>query len=199
MKATEVMVGDWVLDGKKPAQITGIMCDDIFETTLSPSVGGECITPIPLTHEILEKNGFVEFTSDNWQIVIDNIMIELRAPEHNMAIWLDWDEHDTGTYASYMFPRPDCVHELQHALRFCEIDKEIELNEEITKKLKEALDAFMVNPKKGNAMLDQIHNEQNKRCCKNCKNFVPFNQACMMRGYDMYRCINHDFKDFEAK
>lgn len=47
MKATELMDGDWVLDWKKPAQITGIMCDDLFETTLSPSVSGEYISPIP--------------------------------------------------------------------------------------------------------------------------------------------------------
>ena len=33
--------------------------------------------------------------------------------------------------------------------------KEIKLNKETTKKLKEALDMFMVNPKKGNAMLDK--------------------------------------------
>lgn len=85
------------------------------------------IVPIPLTAEILEKNGFVQFMPHNWQIVIDNIMIELREPQHNMAIWLDWDEHDTGTYASYILPGPNCVHQLQHALRLCGIEKDIEL------------------------------------------------------------------------
>ena len=83
-------------------------------------------TPIPLTEEILEKNGFVEFMPHNWQIVIDNIMIEIREPERNMAIWLDW-EHYRDVYASYIFPGPNCVHELQHALRLCNIEKEIEL------------------------------------------------------------------------
>lgn len=64
--------------------------------------------------------------------------------------------------------------------------KEIKLNKETTKKLKEALDMFMVNPKKGNAMLDKIHEEQQhddaekfycefrghevtyRKTCKNC-------------------------------
>lgn len=62
--------------------------------------------------------------------------------------------------------------------------KKIKLNEETTKKFKEALDVFMVNPKKGNAMLDQIHDEQQRdekfycefrdcdvtyrKICKNC-------------------------------
>lgn len=138
MKANELMIGDWVhywilninakvndvmstgrlgirfIDPKgKEGYIHGVIC--------------ETVKPIPLAAEILEKNGFVEFMPNNWQIVIDNIMIELRAPEPNMAIWLDWVEHDTGTYASYMFPRPNYVHELQHALRLCGIEKEIEL------------------------------------------------------------------------
>ena len=125
MKVNELMIDDWVLH-----PVSG-MPDKVVSITSDVELDDGCfyrdVDPIPLTPEILEKNGFVEFTSDNWQIVIDNIMIELRAPEHNMAIWLDWNEHDTGTYASYMFPRPDCVHELQHALRLCNIEKEIKL------------------------------------------------------------------------
>ena len=64
--------------------------------------------------------------------------------------------------------------------------KKIKLNEEITKKFKEALDVFMVNPKKGNEMLDKIHEKQlhdnaekfycgfrdcevtHRKTCKNC-------------------------------
>ena len=38
--------------------------------------------------------------------------------------------------------------------------KQIKLNKETSKKFKEALDVFMVNPKKGNEMLDKIHEEQ---------------------------------------
>ena len=116
MKATELMVGDWVLDGKKPAQITGIMCDDLFETTLSPSVGGECITPIPLTDEIMEENfpiyekGYtVGWWTDEFgnagpfwfELTANGVQIEIKSIKY--------------------------VHELQHALRLCGINKEIEL------------------------------------------------------------------------
>lgn len=38
--------------------------------------------------------------------------------------------------------------------------KKIKLDKETTKKFKEALDVFMVNQKKGNEMLDKIHEEQ---------------------------------------
>lgn len=41
--------------------------------------------------------------------------------------------------------------------------KRIKLNEETSKKFKEALEEFMVNPKKGNAMLDKIYDEQQQQ------------------------------------
>lgn len=120
MKATELMVGDWVLDGKKPAQITGIMCDDLFETTLSPSVGGECITPIPLTHEILKKNGF-RLQSDRSELgTLDTY----------------WFGSELGGFRIHRLNNGDYqfglakirnVHELQHAMRLCGIEKEVVL------------------------------------------------------------------------
>lgn len=120
MKATELMVGDWVLDGKKPAQITGIMCDDLFETTLSPSVGGECITPIPLTHEILKMNGF-RLQSDNTELFkLDTYWLGCELGTfriHNLN--KDWWQFGLAKIRN--------VHELQHAMRLCGIEKEVEL------------------------------------------------------------------------
>lgn len=133
MKTNELMLNDWVYYGGKeqmPCRVRTIIGNSIkFDNGTPQDWMSEVknFTPIPLTAEILKKNGFVEFMPHNWQIVIDNIMIELREPQHNMAIWLDWTEHDTGTYASYILPSPNCVHELQHALRLCNIEKEIEL------------------------------------------------------------------------
>lgn len=136
MKPNELQIGDFVLYNDNICIVDEIRVDNTVVLTAlntdATSIDGDQVSvdeimPIPLTAEILEKNGFVEFMPHNWQIVIDNIMIELRESEHNMAIWLDWEEHDTGTYASYMLPGPNCVHELQHALRLCNIDKEIEL------------------------------------------------------------------------
>lgn len=113
MKATELMDGDWVLDWKKPAQITGIMCDDLFETTLSPSVSGEYISPIPLTEEILEKNGFKECTNGDW--TNDNVDFILHRRKD--GIFRIQNTNMTLPYVS----------SFQHALRLCEIDKEVEL------------------------------------------------------------------------
>ena len=136
MDAKDLMVGDWVkFDGDicsvDEVRLDGTVVLTSMNTDLTSVDGSQVedkeIEPIPLTAKILEKNGFIEFIPHNWQNVIDNIMIELREPEHNMAIWLDWVEHNTGTYASYILPGPNCVHELQHALRLCDINKEIEI------------------------------------------------------------------------
>lgn len=118
MKATELMVCDWVLDGKKPAQITGIMCDDLFETTLSPSVGGECISPIPLTMELIEKNGLSQLYTDFYDFDMFEFNDGLfRAIYSNCEFS---DIPDESVLISY-------VHELQHFLRHLKIDKEIVL------------------------------------------------------------------------
>ena len=120
MKATELMVGDWVLDGKKPAQITGIMCDDLFETTLSPSVGGECISPIPLTPEILEKNGF---RKGSYIEVVGGLDTYYLGEEigsfriHRLQ----------KGYYQFGLAKINFVHQLQHALRLCGINKEVEI------------------------------------------------------------------------
>ena len=66
MKATELMIGDWVClkDDTKcefPLKVDGVLTDDI-------SLEGEgflggvdgLIRPIPITPEILEKNGFYD-------------------------------------------------------------------------------------------------------------------------------------------
>jgi hypothetical protein len=104
MEANELMIGDFVLDGNIYAQVTSITCDGNIETTHNKHSDIELIEPIPLTPEILKKNG--------------------------------WEERPKG----YVFYKKLCkntfvvnaadiqikyVHELQHALRLCEIEKEI--------------------------------------------------------------------------
>ena len=108
------MIGDWVLDRKKPAQITGIICDDFFETTLSPSVGGEYISPIPLTPEILEQNGFERVNGDYQDVFYVYDGVELLID-------------DVYTLFGQCKMQIMYVHELQHALKLCRIEKDIEI------------------------------------------------------------------------
>lgn len=58
MKANELMIGDFVLDGNIYAQVTSITCDGNIETTHNEYSNIELIEPIPLTPEVLARMGF---------------------------------------------------------------------------------------------------------------------------------------------
>ncbi|WP_303840705.1 hypothetical protein [Selenomonas ruminantium] len=130
MKANELMIGDWV----NVTAAENIVRPDVF--SLLPKKGkivgidGDCIyvdfvehpfmfgdiEPIPLTPEILKKNGFkdcqyyAELLYGEWQILCDCAHLAMR----NSAGW------------SVDIP---CgfIHDLQHALRLCGIEKEVVL------------------------------------------------------------------------
>lgn len=132
MKVTDLMVGDWIEDGYKKSQVTSITCDGIVETTAAIS-NIEVIEPIPLTEEILVKNGF-EYTYNevskmqNKQLLVANIgghYIEVRLDKKNVAIWYDYDENGDGVYSDVLIDLPYNVHKFQHLLRLCGIEKEI--------------------------------------------------------------------------
>lgn len=128
MKATELMIGDWVYDHdinkqhKVAAQDLllldeGIMTENVFE-------------PIPLTLEILQKNGFETDGEAIWASFCpeDNeFALEISEPNYydencgERGYW--W----TINACEYSIIPLRYVHELQHALRLCGIEKEIVL------------------------------------------------------------------------
>lgn len=73
----------------------------------------EYLDPIPLTEEILEKNGFKKAERyEVWRIIRDDY--ELRvAPWRVAVIFLE----DGADKEEYSLPRPKYVHEYQRALR----------------------------------------------------------------------------------
>ena len=122
IRAEELMIGDWVLDGTQDAQVTGITCDGIIETTANDNSNIELLKPIPITSEILEKNGFwyetnVGYVLEDYEyeIIYDSWEHELRVLKNREQI-LKIDFFDKMS-----------VHELQHALKLCGISKNIEL------------------------------------------------------------------------
>ena len=74
------------------------------------------LEPIPLTQEILEKNGFSN-KGTLWYLEEDNFELE-----HNNNDSFIWIVGDVYIVASIKY-----VHELQQALRLCGIEKEIVL------------------------------------------------------------------------
>lgn len=129
MKANELMIGDWVMCGNTPYQIAeisigGTVCVD-YENELFTSL--DDIEPISLTAEILEKNGFESTPAPSERVWRRN----------SQEVWLDnegknyWANLKNGEF--YFEGYIEYVHELQHALRLCGIENEIELNGNLTK------------------------------------------------------------------
>lgn len=129
MKANELMIGDWVLDiefdRNHKARIDTIENTRVWLDTNSTYTPIRYIEHIPLTAEILEKNGFKR--------IIPNYDKEMRC-----ECW-DCEGTDWVVFQNspFMFCRCEdwvgfgidikYVHELQHALRLCGVGKEIVL------------------------------------------------------------------------
>jgi hypothetical protein len=113
MKANELMIGDWVLDGTQISQITSITCGGVIETTAHEFSNIEVIAPIPLTAKILEKNGF-KFDGEIYKLGDYQLVIEYRG-----GLFFGW--------ALCCRKQLNYIHELQHAMKLCGIEKDIEL------------------------------------------------------------------------
>lgn len=132
MTVEELMINDWVQSS------SGKYCKYKFPTSdyghldgmllMEDSKGDryftgfEDISPIPLTKEILEKNGFVYHKGE--KSVFGVTTAPYYVYEEFPRIYCDgnpfsvWFEEEVSI---------EYVHQLQHVLRLCEINKEIEL------------------------------------------------------------------------
>ena len=116
MKSENLMVGDWYYweaEGKKyPLQVT----KDTFSLS---DEGISNFQPIPLTQEILEKNGFEKHISDTRMFFHhDEYRLSYYIVNKHFTIYNQID----GSLVQRVIVN---VHELQHALKLCGIDKEI--------------------------------------------------------------------------
>lgn len=135
MEAKDLMIGDWVrisdddTDEYFDAQIKGV---DFLDNVYAPIPGEEkpcpfsidCVEPILLTPEILEKNGFeyndedAEYAGCTWSD--GNIMLHV---EYDFRIVVTNDFDDESTNRTPFVLR--YVHQLQHVYKLLGIDKEI--------------------------------------------------------------------------
>lgn len=126
MKIDEVMIGDWVFYPLlsiylKIAQIKGntiiselAECSPGMMYDVTPHVRD--IEPIPLTQEILEKNGIRYQWGPLWYQTRD-------VGDKGFMVFFGTERIDIDRNQLYL----EYVHELQHALKLCKIDKKIEL------------------------------------------------------------------------
>ena len=117
MKCKELQIGDWIQDKNGfQWQITGVG-DDYAYATFEGNEGDpwefdnkeDQPEGIPITPEILEKNGWWFNTEDNWLHYEVDFIIE------------KWN----GRFQCYDINqiKLDSVHQLQHALRLCRLDE----------------------------------------------------------------------------
>lgn len=140
LRALNLMIGDWVKvtdDDTDDSFIGQVKAIDELENInvqegedVAYPYSIDCLEPIPLTPEILEKNGFVKQGFDGWEIDHKN--------DDGIMDWMTLWRNDyirphlliksfvslLGSFSSFGI---NYVHQLQHALRLCGIEKEIEL------------------------------------------------------------------------
>lgn len=118
MKASELMIGDWITMNGITLQVTRLSKYGEYQN----------VEPIPITPEILEKNGFMKIQDtviSTWNCSVDKM--------YSMSIDIN---RETGNISGHFHSVVNCVrlfcpvnhvHELQHASRLCGIEKEIVL------------------------------------------------------------------------
>lgn len=141
MKVEKLMIGDWVslFQGNPDGSSCNVQVSYIGEYGEVGIEGCEGYTsancnllfPIPLTAEILERNGFEnDFYHD--ECVADYHYVRLEGYSyHEELILIQWCNGKLNVVNELIcdVDMYDCyyVHQLQHALRLCEIEKEIKL------------------------------------------------------------------------
>lgn len=138
-----LMIGDFISYHGKKYQVRGIKEDNdgIYRCLVDDDnhfgwwLKIEDIQPIPLTPEILEKNGFEndfyedESVADYHTIRLEGYTLKCKANGWDSALvtWCNGHLEVVTDFNGEVRKDIDNVHELQHALRLCGIKKEIEL------------------------------------------------------------------------
>ena len=121
MKANELMIGDWVYTEHDPTprQIDWIRTGEVglfWNEVVTPPY----LVPIPLTSEILEKNGWRSMMNGTGEFYLKKPLVDAAIVTKNIIGFQMNHGPFNGLSIHY-------VHELQHALRLCGIKHEITL------------------------------------------------------------------------
>jgi hypothetical protein len=144
MKAEDLMIGDWVYI-TEPDDFHGYIGKVVITNAETNYIAVripnmhlhdvfvEDLQPIPLTVEILEKNGCKKWTWHNYPhenvatyAIGDGIQVEVTKKD---GFWLVDNCSDSGDYGyeSNWIANVNYVHKLQHLIRDLEIEKEINI------------------------------------------------------------------------
>lgn len=117
IKISELSIGDWARVNGVTTKVWYLSEDgEVNDTTY------DWVEPIPLTAEILEKNGFRKNGEYNeWNIGTWETPYLLGVSLERPAITIKWNG------SSIFIDQARYVHQLQHALRLAGVVKEIEV------------------------------------------------------------------------
>lgn len=146
MKANELMIGDLVIRNGVPEEPMLLYDMNVLANVVYLDQDGrgvaekfKNIKPIPLTPEILEKNGFTKYDVGHnvcgWTILDDDHLhssIPFTLTDNDFDTEqgeYKWGPVEDDREESFVreIGRINYVHELQHALKLCKIEKEITL------------------------------------------------------------------------
>lgn len=135
MEITNLMIGDWVkiIHHHVPKPLIKVKKVDLedFNDALLQIYPEITFEPIPITPEILEKNGYSYIeTEDAWELIPNNGFGICKDEDDNcfyfcLGIFDAFNCYSDITY--HYITKVEYVHELQHALKLCKIEKEIVL------------------------------------------------------------------------
>ena len=147
MKATDLMIGDWVLINNTPHKIQAIDSidaeiqsdDELYYVGEDRHHSEDKIEGIPITPEILEKNGWhfdlIPYEKDlneccgmsidkHWCYADTNIDISLYFPIMGVEMGrLDVNNHHLKRYLEFLLRDTLYVHEMQNNLRLCGLNE----------------------------------------------------------------------------
>lgn len=127
MDIKSLMIGDWVYDTLSQTNIK--VHSGCFERNpLNGICYAENLVPIPLTKEILEKNGFEDIGDDTYQLEEKPYWfgVDFFNSQYGCEYDTSTHEYEDDEHRLKLYGIPS-VHELQNAMRICGIEKEIEL------------------------------------------------------------------------
>ena len=138
MKLTDLAIGDWVLINNTPHKIQAIDSidaeiladDELYYVGEDRCHSEDKIEGIPITPEILVKNGFYDsytkryykrfYSNGCFDIAISLVYREIEVSKVCGA-GTDCEEEEYGS--AIAFGNDICVHTLQHTLRLCGLDE----------------------------------------------------------------------------
>lgn len=142
MRAEDLQIGDWVRPLKKKLKGTPgkvITIDGGTGICWIDSKDYSCLVPcsdverIPITPEILEKNGFEKLDFSHFQIGDRRLVLDADGRWDGPLSWhwvvteMDTNAKGQPVVLDYYVATINYVHQLQHALKLCGIDKEIQI------------------------------------------------------------------------